>query len=67
MQDSNLDMRMDKSTGITAKDVVNKYDEEKLANIIYEYGEEKFSRRIARNICEYRKNKKIETTQELTK
>lgn len=65
MTDSELDMRMDKSSGITAKDVVNTYTEEKLANIIYEYGEEKFSRRIAKNICEYRANKEIETTIEL--
>lgn len=67
MQDSDLDMRMDKSSSLTAKEIVNSYDEQKLANIIYEYGEEKFSRRIAQNICEYRKNKTIETTQELVK
>lgn len=65
MQESELDMRMDKSSELTAKEVVNTYTEEKLANIIYEYGEEKFSRRIAKNICEYRKNKQIETTLEL--
>ena len=65
INDSNLDMRMDKTQLLTAKDIVNMYDEVKLANIIYEYGEEKYSRRIARNICEYRKNKFIETTQEL--
>ena len=67
MQESELDMRMDKSTGITAKDVVNNYPEEELANIIYEYGEEKLSRRIAKNICEYREEKKIETTSQLVK
>ena len=60
-----LDMRMDKSQELTAKRVVNTYEEERLANLIYEYGEEKFSRRIARNICEYRKEKEIETTKEL--
>ncbi len=65
MADSLLDMRMDTSSGITAQDVVNNYQEEKLANIIYEYGEEKFSRRIAKNICEYRKSKMIKTTLEL--
>ena len=65
MADSQLDMRMDTSSGITAKDVVNTYSEEQLANIIYEYGEEKFSRRIAKNICEYRKTKPIQTTLEL--
>lgn len=60
-----LDMRMDKTQPLTAKKVVNTYSEEKLANIIYEYGEERFSRQIARKICEYRKNKEIETTEEL--
>lgn len=62
-----LDMRMDKSQKLTAKEVINNYPEEKLANIIYEYGEERFSRQIAKNVCEYRKNKKIETTDELVK
>ena len=60
-----LDMRMDKTQKLTAKKVVNTYSEEKLANIIYEYGEERFSRQIAKNVCEYRKNKEIETTEEL--
>ena len=60
-----LDMRMDKEQELTAKTVVNTYKEEELANIIYEYGEEKFSRVIARNICAFRKNKEIETTKEL--
>ena len=59
-----LDMRMDKSQELTAKEVINNYPEEKLANIIYEYGEERFSRQIAKNVCEYRKSKKIETTEE---
>lgn len=62
-----LDMRMDQTQSLTAKDVVNNYDEEKLANIIFEYGEEKFSRNIARNICKYRAEKTIETTDELVK
>jgi len=60
-----LDMRMDKTQTLTAKTVINTYKEENLANIIYEYGEEKFSRIIAKNICKYRKNKEIETTKEL--
>ena len=63
--ENKLDMRMDKTQKLTAMDVVNTYEEEKLANIIYEYGEERFSRRIAKNICEYRKNKLIETTKQL--
>ena len=65
MQEGELDMRMDKTATFSAKDVVNNYSEEELARIIYEYGEEKFSRKIAKSICEYRKNKKIETTSEL--
>ena len=67
MQDGPLDMRMDKTQELTAEYIVNNYKEENLANIIYEYGEEKFSRKIAKNICEYRKNKKIETTFELVR
>ncbi len=67
IKDGPLDMRMDKTQKLTAKDIVNKYKEEDLANIIYEYGEEKFSRRIAKKICEYRKNKEIQTTLELVK
>ena len=63
--ENELDMRMDKSQSLTAKEVVNTYSKEDLANVIYEYGEERFSRRIASNICEYRKNKTIETTKEL--
>ena len=62
-----LDMRMDKSQRLTAMEVVNTYKEEHLANIIYEYGEERFSRNIARNICIERRKKKIETTDELVK
>ena len=58
-------MRMDKTQKLTAKNVINEYPEEKLANIIYEYGEERFSRQIAKNICISRKNKEIETTKEL--
>ena len=65
IQNAPLDMRMDKTSPITAEYIVNNYSEEELANIIYEYSEEKFSKKIARNICEYRKNKKIETTMEL--
>lgn len=63
--ENELDMRMDKSQILTAKEIVNTYSEENLANIIYKYGEEKFSRKIAKNICEYRSKKQIETTKEL--
>ena len=61
-KDAILDMRMDKTQEIMAKDIVNNYEESRLAKIIYDYGEEKFSRQIARNICKYRAEKPIETT-----
>lgn len=60
-----LDMRMDRSQEFTAKELINTYPEEKLANIIFEYGEEKFSRKIASNICEARKKEEIHTTSQL--
>lgn len=63
--DNKLDMRMDKSQKLSAYDVVNLYKESKLADLIYAYGEERYSRRIAKNICIARKNKPIETTKEL--
>ena len=65
INNAKLDMRMDKNQKITAQYVVNNYKEEELARIIYEYGEEKFSRRIAKNICEYRKIEPIDTTTKL--
>ncbi len=66
--EASIDMRMDAGdeSGLTAYDVVNGYPEHEIADIIYKYGDEKFSRRIARNIIEYRKkNKSIETPYEL--
>lgn len=63
-KDAPLDMRMSKS-GLSAYDVVNNYDERQLADIIYRYGEEKFSRRIAANVVKARAKKPIETTFEL--
>ncbi len=63
--DAPLDMRMDRSGGRTAADVVNTYDEERLFHVIKEYGEERFAGRIARSICRHRENKPIETTGEL--
>lgn len=66
LSDNVLDMRMDKNQELTAKDVVNTYSEKKLADIIYQYGEERFSRQIARNIILYRNKKIIETTKQLT-
>lgn len=65
MQNGPLDMRMDKSQSLTAEYIVNNYKEEELARIIYEYGEEKFSRKIAKNICAYREKEKITTTEKL--
>ena len=65
MKEALLDMRMDKTQTLTAEYVVNTYKEEELATIIYEYGEEKFSRQIARKICEERQQYKIETTKQL--
>ena len=63
--ENELDMRMDKTQELTAKYIINNYPEEKLANIIFEYGEERFSRSIARNVCIARKSKEISTTKEL--
>lgn len=63
-KDAPLDMRMSKS-GISAYDVVNTYDEHSLADIIYRYGEEKYSRSIAKNIVRRRKEQPIKTTFEL--
>ena len=66
-KDDKLDMRMDKSQKLSAFDVVNFYHEKDLANLIYEYGEERFSRQIAKNITFARHEKPIETTGELVK
>ena len=60
-----LDMRMDKTQELTAKKVVNENSEEELSNLIYEYSEERFARKIAFNICKRREEKEIETTKEL--
>jgi len=57
---------MDKTKVINAADVVNSYSEEDLANIIFQYGEEKNSRKIAKVICEFRKEKRIQTTLDLS-
>lgn len=63
--DAPLDMRMDRSGGMTAADVVNTYSEEALKKILWEFGEEKFSGKIAHNIVTQREIKPIETTAEL--
>ena len=64
ISDDTLDMRMDKSQKFSALDVINNYPEEKLSNIIYEYGEERFAKKIAKNICN---NRPIYKTCELVK
>lgn len=65
--DAPLDMRMDKQQSFSAYDVINGYDEKRLADVIYEYGEERFSRKIAYNIVMARKDKPIQTTFELAR
>ncbi|MCD8188572.1 MAG: 16S rRNA (cytosine(1402)-N(4))-methyltransferase RsmH [Ruminococcus sp.] len=62
--DAPLDMRMSKE-GLSAADIVNTFSEQQLAKILFEYGEEKFSRRIASNIAAKRAEKPIETTLQL--
>ena len=65
MHDADLDMRMNKEDKITAKYVVNNYSEEELCRIFFDYGEEKFSKSIARGIVKAREEKEISTTLEL--
>ena len=63
--DAPLDMRMNRSRPFSAYDVVNGYSEERLADVIFRYGEERMSRRIARRIVQRREARPIETTGEL--
>ena len=67
MKNAPLDMRMDRRRTLTAFDVINRYDESRLIKIFHEYGEERFSKRIAAAICTARKNFPIETTGDLVK
>ncbi|WP_313344960.1 16S rRNA (cytosine(1402)-N(4))-methyltransferase RsmH [Sedimentibacter sp.] len=64
-RDMPLDMRMDKSGTITARHIVNGYEENELSRIIWEYGEEKWASRIAKFIVQERENEFIETTGQL--
>lgn len=64
-EDVPLDMRMDRRGSRTAKDIVNTYTENELYRVLRDYGEEKFAKKIARNICTARMDKPIETTGEL--
>ena len=64
-EDAALDMRMDRSQGITAAELLNTADERELTEIIRDYGEEKWAARIARIICEHRNEKPFATTFDL--
>lgn len=63
--DAPLDMRMDRGQGLTAAELLNRADERELTDIIRDYGEEKWAARIAKMICEHRKEKPFETTFDL--
>ena len=65
MQNARLDMRMDTDAPLSAYNVVNEYSEDNLRRIFFEYGEERFSSRIAASIVKHRAIKPIETTGEL--
>ena len=64
-EDAPLDMRMDQRNALSAYEVVNDYSEENLSRILHEYGEERFARKIAHNICVSRQQAPIRTTGEL--
>jgi 16S rRNA (cytosine1402-N4)-methyltransferase len=64
-KDEKLDMRLNEDSYLTAQMVVNTYSEDDLANLIYKYGEERYSRRIAKAICEARKLNEIKSSTEL--
>lgn len=65
MNDAPLDMRMNREDKISAYEVVNNYSEEKLSRIFFDYGEERYSKSIAKKICKVREENKISTTLEL--
>jgi len=65
MQDAPLDMRMDQSQSLTAWQIVNTYDAQTLHHILKDYGEERWAKRIAQFIVEFRQQKPIDTTGEL--
>ncbi|HBJ76989.1 MAG TPA: 16S rRNA (cytosine(1402)-N(4))-methyltransferase [Porphyromonadaceae bacterium] len=64
-ENTRLDMRMNQSSSLSAYEVINQYEEEKLANLMYLHGELHSSKKIARSIVEKRKEKSIETTMDL--
>jgi len=63
--DAKLDMRFDETSDFSAYDLINSYSESELADVFYYYGEERYSRRLARNIVEERESSKIKTTFDL--
>lgn len=65
MQDAPLDMRMDQSSALTAREVVNQWPEAELKRILWSYGEERYAPAIARTIVQRRADRPIETTLEL--
>lgn len=65
-EDVPLDMRMDRRQALSAREVVNDYDEKELYRIIRDYGEERYARNIARHICRARQEQPIATTGQLT-
>ena len=65
MNDGPLDMRMNPEQSLTAQEIVNTYPEKELARVIFEYGEERWARRIAKFIVEARRNRLLTTTFEL--
>ena len=66
MHDGPLDMRMNQDQILDARHIVNYYEETQLVEIFKEYGEERFAKRIAGNICKTRALKEIETTFQLS-
>ena len=65
MQDAPLDMRMDRTAYLTAREVVNSWSYEELRRILFEYGEERYAPAIAKRIVQHREQQPIETTLEL--
>ena len=65
-EDAPLDMRMDRRQELTARDIVNQYEEGALYRVIRNYGEDRFAKNIAKHIVQARQKKPIETTDELT-
>jgi len=64
-EDAALDLRMNKDEGISASEILNKFSQEDIAKILFDYGEEKNSRLIAKKIIEFRLNEKISRTSQL--